>query len=317
MARIPESTLNSGHVIPLVGLGTGAEPPPPPEIVTSAVVTAIEIGYRHFDTAALYGTEQALGEGIAEALRRGLIKSRDELFVTSKLWCSDGHPDLVLPALQNTLKKLGLGYIDLYLIHFPVSFKRGTQGTSKEDIMVMDVKSVWEAMEECSKLGLSKSIGVSNFTCKKLQDLLATAKIPPAVNQVEMNTGWQQKKLVGFCKEKGIHVTAWSPLGAPGASWGSYNVMNSPILEEIANARGKSVAQVALRWLHQQGVSIIVKSFNEDRMEENLQIFDWELTLEEMKKIEESPQERVTTAASFVSPEGPFKTIEEFWDGEV
>ncbi|KAG9457655.1 hypothetical protein H6P81_002163 [Aristolochia fimbriata] len=184
-------------------------------------------------------------------------------------------------------------------------------------MMVMDVKSVWEAMEECFKLGLAKSIGVSNFTCMKLEELLATARIPPAVNQVEMNTGWQQKKLVEFCKEKGILVSAWSPLGANGARWGSLNVVGSPVLKEIAEARGKSVAQVALRWLHEQGVSVIVKSFNKKRMEENLQIWDWELTEEELKKIEESPQSRGYSGKFFVSPLGPFKTTQELWDGEV
>ncbi|XP_068658702.1 non-functional NADPH-dependent codeinone reductase 2-like isoform X2 [Aristolochia californica] len=281
MAKIPEATLNSGHKIPLLGLGTAVEPRPPSELVTSIILTAIEVGYRHFDTAAAYETERPLGAAIAEALRRGLVKSREELFITSKLWCRDGHPDLVLPALQKTLENLGLEYVDLYLIHWPVSLKKASQGPSirKEDILVMDVKSVWEVMEECSKLGLAKSIGVSNFTCKKLQDLLAAARIPPAVNQVEMNTGWQQKKLMGFCKEKGIHV--------------------------------------ALRWLHQQGVSIVVKSFNEKRMEENMEIFDWELTEDEVKKIGESPQGRGFSGDVFVSPLGPFKTVEDLWDGEV
>ncbi|XP_068658701.1 non-functional NADPH-dependent codeinone reductase 2-like isoform X1 [Aristolochia californica] len=319
MAKIPEATLNSGHKIPLLGLGTAVEPRPPSELVTSIILTAIEVGYRHFDTAAAYETERPLGAAIAEALRRGLVKSREELFITSKLWCRDGHPDLVLPALQKTLENLGLEYVDLYLIHWPVSLKKASQGPSirKEDILVMDVKSVWEVMEECSKLGLAKSIGVSNFTCKKLQDLLAAARIPPAVNQVEMNTGWQQKKLMGFCKEKGIHVSAWSPLGANGALWGSLNVMGSSVLKEIAEAKGKSVAQVALRWLHQQGVSIVVKSFNEKRMEENMEIFDWELTEDEVKKIGESPQGRGFSGDVFVSPLGPFKTVEDLWDGEV
>ncbi|XP_068662433.1 non-functional NADPH-dependent codeinone reductase 2-like [Aristolochia californica] len=319
MARVPEATLSSGHKIPLLGLGTSAEPRPPPEVVTSAILTAIEVGYRHFDTASMYQTERPIGTAIAEAIRRGLVKSRDELFITSKLWCTDGHPDLVLPALQKTLENLGLEYLDLYLIHFPISLKNRSPGTSlrKEDILVMDVKSVWKAMEECSKLGLARSIGVSNFTCKKLENLLATARIPPAVNQVEMNTGWQQKKLVGFCKDKGIHVSAWSPLGANGASWGSLNVMGNPILKEIADAKGKSVAQVALRWVHEQGVSVVGKSFNQKRMEENLQIFDWELTEDELQKIDQSPQSRGFSGEDFVSPLGPFKTIEEFWDGEV
>ncbi|KAG9457656.1 hypothetical protein H6P81_002164 [Aristolochia fimbriata] len=122
MARIPDATLSSGHRFPLIGLGTGVEPLPPPEQVTSTILDAIEVGYRLFDTAAAYGTEQSLGAAIDEALRRGLIKNRDELFITSKLRSADGHPDLVLPALRKTLQNLGLEYVDLYLIHFPVSF---------------------------------------------------------------------------------------------------------------------------------------------------------------------------------------------------
>ncbi|KAG9457654.1 hypothetical protein H6P81_002162 [Aristolochia fimbriata] len=316
---VPEATLSSGQKIPLLGMGTAVEPRPPPELVTSVALTAIEVGYRHFDTAAAYETERPLGTAIAEALRRGLVESREELFVTSKLWCRDGHPDLVLPALRKTLENMGLDYVDLYLIHWPVSLKKGSEGPSirKEDIMAMDVKSVWKAMEECSKLGLAKSIGVSNFTSKKLEDLLSTATIPPAVNQVEMNTGWQQKKLVGFCKEKGIHISAWSPLGANGAAWGTLNVMGSPVLKEIAEAKGKSVAQVALRWLLQQGASAVVKSFNKKRMEENLKIFDWELTEEELNKIEGCPQGRGFSGDVFVSPQGTFKSLEELWDGEV
>ncbi|KAH9745922.1 Aldo ket red domain-containing protein [Citrus sinensis] len=184
---IPEAPLGStGKTIPLVGFGTAQFPfGAATEVVKESVVHAIEVGYRHFDTAAIYQSEQPLGEAIAEALRLGLIKSRNELFITSKLWLGHAHRQLVLPALQTSLKNLGLEYIDLYLIHFPGSLKPGTGFPfNKEDIVPLDYEAVWEAMEECQNLGLTKSIGVSNFACKKLERLLATAKIPPAVNQV-------------------------------------------------------------------------------------------------------------------------------------
>ncbi|KAK9277910.1 hypothetical protein L1049_027467 [Liquidambar formosana] len=318
--QIPEVVLSSGQKMPVIGTGTASNPLPPPHQLTSILVDAIEIGYRHFDTAAIYGSEESLGRAVVEALDRGLIKSRDEIFITSKLWCADAHPDLVLPALKNTLQKLGVEYLDLYLIHWPIRMKQGTVTgfeVSKEDILPFDIKGTWEAMEECYKLGLVKSIGVSNYGTKKLSQLLQHATIPPAVNQVEMNPAWQQGKLREFCKEKGIHVCAWSPLGANGAFWGSLAVTESPILKDIAAAKGKSLAQVALRWIYEQGVSFIVKSFNKERMKENLQIFDWELSEDELAKIKQIPQRRGFSGEGCISQEGPYKSLEELWDGDV
>ncbi|KAL6344073.1 hypothetical protein AAG906_027846 [Vitis piasezkii] len=192
--------------------------------------------YSCFDTAAAYGSE------------RGLIKSRDEVFITSKLWCNCNHHDLVLPALNNTLQKLGMEYVDLYLVHLLLRLKKEAASFefAKENILPSwDMKGTWEAMEECCRLGLAKSIGVGNFSCKKLSQLLQYATIPPAVNQVEMNAAWQQVKLREFCREKGIHVSAWSPLGANGAIWGSLAVVENPLLKEISAAKGKSLAQEA------------------------------------------------------------------------
>nr|AAR89809.1 reductase 1 [Hydrangea macrophylla]AAR89811.1 reductase 1 [Hydrangea macrophylla] len=319
-SNIPEVSMSSSsRKIPIVGLGTATFPPVGSKTVVAAVLQAIQIGYRHFDTASVYQTESDLGEAIAEALRLGLIKSREELFTTSKLWCSDAHAQHVVPTLQKTLKNLNLDYLDLYLVHWPVSVKHGTYDypIKTEDIIPMDYESVWGAMEECHKLGLAKAIGVSNFSCKKLGHLLSFAKIPPAVNQVEMNPVWQQRKLVEFCKENGVLVGAFSPLGALGTSWGSNNVMESEILKEIAKAKGKTVAQVSLRWAYEQGVIVLVKSYRAERMQENLGIFDWELSDEDTKKIREIPQRRVHRGEEFISENGPFKSIEEFWDGEL
>ncbi|XXG51308.1 hypothetical protein AAC387_Pa02g5113 [Persea americana] len=312
---IPEAVMNSGERIPLIGMGTGS-PSTPHDVFISAFITAMEVGYRHFDTAATYGSEAPLGKAIALALQEGLIMTRDELFITSKLGCTDAHHDRVLPALKQTLQNLELDYIDLYLIHWPVSLKPGEFKFpfNKEDLLPMDFKAVWEAMEECQRLGLVKSIGVSNFSCKKLAQLMVNAKIPPAVNQVELNPAWQQRKLRDFCKENGILVSAWSPLGANGAPWGSLAVMESPILKEIAAAKGKSIAQVALRWIYQQGASVIVKSFNKERMKQNLKIFDWELSEEELLQISQIPQCKGFSGEPFISASGPYKTLQELWD---
>ncbi|KAL4302264.1 hypothetical protein GQ457_10G028350 [Hibiscus cannabinus] len=306
--------------IPLLGFGT-AEYPFGASIDTmkDTIIQAIRVGYRHFDTAALYRTEQPLGEAIVDALRLGLIRSRDELFITSKLWCSDAHRDRVVPALQRTLRSLKLEYLDLYLVHWPASVKPGEMElpVKKEDLVPIDLNSVWEAMEECQGLGLTKSIGVSNFSCKKLETILSTAKIPPSVNQVEMNPMWQQKKLRNFCREKGILVSVYSPLGAKGTLWGSNRVIESETLKEIAHAKGKSLAQVCLRWAYEQGVCVLVKSFNKERMEQNLDIFDWKLSADELHKISQLPQCKGFPAGEFVSKDGPYKSLEELWDGEI
>ncbi|GMN54735.1 hypothetical protein TIFTF001_023851 [Ficus carica] len=318
---IPELPLGSTNkTIPCLGFGTATSSFSGSDATKEAVIQAIKLGYRHFDTSAVYQTEKFIGEAITEALSRGLIDSRDELFITSKLWPSDAHREHVLPAIQNTLNNLGLEYLDLYLIHWPVALKEPGKHVfpfDKKDLLPMDFKSVWEAMEECQRLGLTKSIGVSNFSCKKLENLLAGAKIPPAVNQVEMSPGWQQKKLREFCAQKGIVITAYSPLGAKGTAWGTNRVMDNEVLREIANAKGKTVAQICLRWVHEQGVSCVVKSFNKNRMKENRDIYDWRLSLEELKKISEIPQQKMYDALDFTHEEGPYKSPQEFWDGEI
>lgn len=319
--RIPEMVLvsSNGQKMPVLGMGTSASPLEGSEETKTAILQAIEMGHRHFDTATLYLTEEPVGEAIAEALSRGLIKSRDELFITSKLWCSDAHGDLVLPALNKSLRNLQLEYLDLYLIHWPVSSRSGTYEfpINKGDLLPMDFKSVWEAMQECQDLGLTKSIGVSNFSSKKLSDILAFAKIPPAVNQVEINPLWQQKKLREFCKANGIVLTAYAPLGTRGTIWGSNRVMENEVLKEIATAKGKSVAQVCLRWAFEQGVCVVVKSFNKGRMRENLEILNWTLSEEESRMIGEIPQSRGCRGEDYISEKGPVKTIEELWDGEI
>ncbi|KAH9609149.1 hypothetical protein KSS87_002375 [Heliosperma pusillum] len=300
---------NSGSV-PVLGFGTATDPPVSAETTKAAVLTAIKLGYRHFDTACLYYTEEPLGEAIAQALEDGLIGSRNDLFVTSKLWCSDAHKDAVVPA------KLNLEYIDLYLIHWPVSSKAGVYEypIKKEEFMAMDYKSVWEAMEECKKLGLTKAIGVSNFSRKKLADVLAVATIPPAVNQVEVNPSWQQKEMIEYCKSRNVVVTAYAPLGAIGTFYGSNKVMESSVLKQIASLKHKSIC---LRWVIEQGIAVVVKSFNKDRMMQNFDIFDWELSSEDHEMIKTIPQSRVCQGLDYTSCYGPFTNILELWDGEV
>ncbi|CAN6318942.1 unnamed protein product [Urochloa humidicola] len=256
---VPVVPLSSGKAMPRVGLGTASFPlgrdgDRRPH-VRDAVLHAIDAGYRHFDTAAVYGTERAIGDAAAEALRAGTIASRDELYVSSKLWIADAHPGSVLPALRKTLQNLQMEYVDLYLVHFPVSMKVTEAGgwsmLVKENLVAMDMKGVWEEMEECHRQGLAKAIGVSNFTCKKLEHLLSFAEIIPAVNQVEVHPCCRQDKLRTFCREKGIQLCAYSPLGSKGTPWANHSVTDSPVLKQIAQDMGKSVAQF------QEGSSLV------------------------------------------------------------
>ncbi|CAN6248821.1 unnamed protein product [Urochloa humidicola] len=319
-AAVPEVALRSSSgngrrpMMPAIGVGTASPTPVPHEATRDALVAAIEAGFRHLDTACMYGTERPLGEAVAEAVRRGLVASREEVFVTSKLWCTQCHPDLVLPSLRETLKNLQMEFVDLYLIHWPVCMKPGpiTWPAKREDAVPFDFEGVWRAMEECQRLGLARAIGVSNFTTKHLDRVLAAATIPPAVNQVELNPAWQQRTLRSYCAEKGIHVAAYSPLG--GQDWsgsGEGNaVLESEVLAEIAKARGKTVAQVSLRWIHELGVTWIVKSYNKERLKQNIDIFGWELTDEDRLKISQIPQKKCVTATALFSPEGEFTSVD-------
>lgn len=320
---MPVVALSSGKPMPRVGMGTASATLGHAEGragVTEAVLRALEAGYRHFDTAAVYGTEAALGDAAAEAVRARTIASRDELYITSKLWIVDAHPGRVLPALEKTLRNLQMEYVDLYLIHHPVSMRppqaEGGPVVVKKDLVAMDMKGVWEEMEECQRRGLAKAIGVSNFSCKKLEYLLSFAKIPPAANQVEVHPFCRQKKVREFCRTKGIQLCGYSPLGGSGAPWANNSVMESPVLKQIAQDRGKTVAQVCIRWVYEQGDCVITKSFNERRMRENLDIFDWELTDDDRRKINTLPESR-GNYDFFVHESGPFKTTDEFWDGEI
>ncbi|KAL2316559.1 hypothetical protein Fmac_030435 [Flemingia macrophylla] len=286
---IPEVVLRSAtgeRRMPVIGLGTAPEAAS--KVSTKdAVLEAIKQGYRHFDAASAYGVEQALGEAVAQALQLGLLASRDQLFITSKLW-----------------------YLDLFLIHWPIAAKPGevTYPIEQSELVPFDMKGVWESMEECQRLGLTKAIGVSNFSTNKLHKLLSFATIPPAVNQVEINLAWQQKKLREFCKANGITLTAFSPL-RKGASRGNNIVMDNDILKDLAQAHGKTVAQICLRWIYEQGLTFVIKSYDKERMKQNLDIFDWPLTKDDYNKISEMYQERLI--------KGPTKPLlDDLWDDD-
>ncbi|KAF5476123.1 hypothetical protein F2P56_007868 [Juglans regia] len=212
---------------------------------------------------------------------------------------------------------LQLDYLDLYLIHWPVRMRKDSVGYKPENVIQPDIPSTWRAMEVLYDSGKARAIGVSNFSSKKLGDLLEVARVPPAVNQVECHPSWQQPGLHAFCKSKGVHLSGYTPLGAPGR-WSKNEVLQNPILLMIAEKLGKTPAHVALRWGLQMGHSILPKSTNEERIKENLEVFDWSISKDLFAKFSEIEQERLCKGTAYVHETfGAYKTIEELWDDEL
>ncbi|XP_057528147.1 NADPH-dependent aldo-keto reductase, chloroplastic [Amaranthus tricolor] len=311
-----QARLNTGNVVPLLGFGTYSCTYDY-ETTQKAIYMAIKMGYRHFDTAKIYGSEPALGKAVREAISDGLV-DREHIFVTSKLWSSDHHDPV--SALHHSLQNLGMEYVDLYLVHWPVRFKKWTDYPipNEEDFEDLDLKATWAGMEKCLQLGLCKAIGVSNFSTKKLQYLLDFASIYPAVNQVEMHPMWRQNKMRKFCEDYKIHVSAYMPLGGPGNFWGSTFVIKDPIILSIAKKHKVTPAQVALRWGMQKGVSVIVKSFNEGRMRENYGAINLKLDDNDMVNIEKMVEIKIMRGDHLINTTtSPYRTIEQLWDYEI
>ncbi len=250
-------TLNNGTQMPQVGFGVYQVDNAQTE---QAVLSALQAGYRLIDTAAVYGNE----EGVGRAIKASGI-DRSDIFLTTKLWIQREQPfDNTKKALEESLNRLGLEYVDLYLMHQPFG----------------DVHEQWRAMEELNKSGKAKTIGVSNFHMDRLMDLITCHDIVPAVNQIETHPFYQRDAEVAFHKEFGLIQQAWAPLAE-----GKFDIFNNPTLIQIAQKHGKSVAQVILRWLNQRGIAIIPKSVKPERMAENFDIFGFELDSQDLADI--------------------------------
>lgn len=311
-------SLSSGESLPAIGLGTWQMED---GVAIEAVSTALEVGYRHIDGAAVYGNETDVGKGLAKGIAGGV--SRDEIFVTSKLWNDSHKPEHVRPAIEKTLADLQLEQLDLYLIHWPVAIKHGVMmpytGPDFVPIDEVPIIETWEAMQECAKAGLTKHVGVSNFSVSKLEDLLSKSDAVPAVNQVECHPFLPQEELFEYCKGKGIQLVGYSPLGSgarPERMRGDADpvLFENEVVKELAAKHGMSVGQILLSFGVSRGLAVIPKSTNRGRLEENFAGANFKLPTEDVEALMTCGVNHRYCHGGFFEIEGSCYKAEEIWN---
>ncbi|XP_050359246.1 aldo-keto reductase AKR2E4-like [Nymphalis io] len=281
----PKIKLNDGNSMPAFGLGTwlgfdgkGGVHKVTSDSVEKAVEAAIDIGYRHIDTAYIYFTEEQVGKAVNKKIKNGDVK-REDVFITTKLWNDKHARQDVVPSLRESLAKLNLEYVDLYLVHWPISTY------SNNTVNEIDYVETWQGMVEAKKLGLARSIGVCNFNVQQLERLINSSDVAPAVLQVEVNLNLQQEQLRQFSRDHGIAVMGYTPFGSLFPSKATSNSppprVDDPELVKLANRHGKTVPQIVLRYLFELGVVPIPKTVKKERLMENVDIFDFELQAED------------------------------------
>ena len=305
---------SNGDIFPAFGLGTWLSKPGE---VGEAVLQALRTGYRHIDCAYIYGNEKEIGNALTFAFENGIV-TREELFITSKLWNSFHHPESVEPAIRKTLADLQLDYLDLYLIHWPLVFREGhDQARSADDLLSTDevpLTDTWKAMEDIKRKGLTRHIGVSNFSIKKLDELSKQSETKPEVNQVEIHSFFTQEKMLRYCRENDIIVTAYSPLGSRYLIKTNESITQQQIIIRLAEKYNCTPAQIILAWGMARGYAVIPKSVNADRIIENIGALSVQLTDSEVKLISSmNRNQRIAKGLYAVLPGGCY-TYANLWD---
>ena len=312
-------SLTGGDRLPALGLGTWKSPP---GAVYAAVKEALAIGYRHIDCAPIYQNEPEVGKAIAESIASGMV-SRPDLWLTSKLWNNAHAPEQVRPALEKTLADLRVDCLDLFLIHWPVVFRPGVVFPRRsEDAIALEevpISATWQALEDCVARGLTRHIGVCNFSIAKLDALCRQAAIRPAMNQIELHPYLQQQPMLEFCRENGILVTAYAPLGSgdrPAAmkKSGEPTLLDNPVVQRLAAKHGATPAQVLLAWGLGRTTVVIPKSVHPERLRQNLAAADLVLDAQDMADIAALDRGyRFVDGAFFTGPGSPY-TLANLWD---
>ncbi|HEY6914001.1 MAG TPA: aldo/keto reductase [Paludibacter sp.] len=303
----------NGDIFPTLGLWTWLSRKIE---VYDAVLEAVRLGYRHIDCAYIYQNEVEIGKALKFCFATGMV-TREELFITSKLWNSDHAPERVEAAIRKSLSDLQLEYLDLYLIHWPIAFKTGHEQAKDADDLLsleeMPLEITWEAMEKVQELGLARHIGVSNFNIPKLKKLIDMAKVKPEVNQVELHPYFQQNELVQFCQENGILVTAFSPLGSRRLINEDDSIAKNDTILKIAEKHSCLPTEVILAWGMKRGTAVIPKSVNSTRIRDNYESIYVNLDEQDMMEIAKIDRNyRLAKGLYCVMPDGCY-TLNSIW----
>ncbi|CAJ0956466.1 unnamed protein product, partial [Mesorhabditis belari] len=307
--------------MPYIGIGTGGLPCDE-ETTRKMLREALEAGYRHIDTAAMYYTENIVGEVVEDFIKAGKLK-REEIFITTKLAPVNHRVEFVRDAFMNSLKRLRTNYVDMFLIHVPVTYKNeGSLDLYMFDVLKLqqdtghDLVETWKELEKLYKEGLTKAIGLSNFNSKQVKRICENAEVKPMNNQIELHVHFQQNELRSVCKEYGIVVTAFGPIGCPGKkadpkfNWPSDGPLDDPVVVKLAEKHKKTPAQILLRHLFQHEIVAVPKSTNPRRIKENISIFDFEFSTEEVKELDQIPaRPRLYKISGIGHPDYPFDDV--------
>lgn len=320
MQNIKSILFDNGDKMPMLGLGTWKSAPGD---VYNAVLWAIEAGYRHIDCAAVYQNEKEVGKALTTAFQKGLVK-REDIFITSKLWNNAHEEHRVEEGLKRTLKDLQLDYLDLYLIHWPVSVKSHVLFPEKREdfysYQESPLSATWRGMEKAKQIGLVKHIGVSNFNISKLKEVMADCNIKPEMNQVELHPLLPQDDLLAFCMDNGIYITAYSPLGSTDRPEnrkraGEPRLMEYPVIRKIAVKHGVSPAQVLIAWSLNRDTAVIPKSANKERIKQNLEAANVRLDDTDMRDIADiKDRYRFIDGTFFTAIEGSPYKASDLWE---